>query len=384
MRIAVTEHTDKNIKWRQMMLRPFRYQTARLLLAGIAILVWLSFSGQSALAQGCVASREGTCVTGSHTSNSVWMGGRAKGESWFSPRRWEIEVDYRYFHSHRHFVGPEEQKQRAANRSEVNNIVHIMNVAATYEVNQRFSLSMNVPFYFSQRYGQSTPDNRTHAYGLGDMTLIGRTWLLPNPSESRQNIAVGFGIKLPTGAYDVTNTTTSATGVRVTRAVDQSIQLGDGGWGMVADFQAYKAVKRVTLYASGSYLSNPRGTNGVKTGRSRPSEAIMSVADQYAYRAGGVCPFPKLNSLVWSFGIRGEGVPSKDLIGDSDGFRRPGYILSVDPGLIYTHGKSRWTFNAPIPFRRVRTRSFSDLLVNGHGDAAFADYTILVGYSRRF
>jgi hypothetical protein len=72
------------------------------------------------------------------------------------------------------------------------------------------------------------------------------------------------------------------------------------------------------------------------------------------------------------------------LIGESEGFRRPGYILSVDPGMIYSKGKNRWTLNAPIPFRRDRTRSFSDLLVNGHGDAAFADYTIMVGYSRRF
>jgi hypothetical protein len=366
------------------MLRPFCSQKGRLLFAGLAMLVGLFFPSQNALAQGCVASREGVCVTDSHVGNSVWATGSSKGESWLSPRRWQVDVDYRYFHSHRHFVGPEEQKQRAANRSEVNNIVHVINVAATYEVNSRFSLSMSAPLYFSQRYGQSTPDLRTHAYGLGDITLTGRTWLFHNPSESRQNIAVGFGIKLPTGAYDVTNTTTSASGARVTRAVDQSIQPGDGGYGLVADFQAYKAVKRVTLYASGSYLSNPRGTNGVKTGRSRPSEAIMSVADQYAYRAGAVLPFPKLNTLVWSLGIRGEGVPSKDLIGESEGFRRPGYILSVDPGMIYSKGKNRWTLNAPIPFRRDRTRSFSDLLVNGHGDAAFADYTIMVGYSRRF
>jgi len=366
------------------MLNPFRSLGGRFLFAGLATLVWLLLPSPNALAQGCVASREAVCVTDSHAGNSVWASGSSAGESWLSPRRFQIDIDYRYFHSHRHFVGDVEQVQRATQRSEVNNIVHIIGVSATYEVNPRFSLSFNAPIYFSQRYGQSTPDNRTHAYGLGDVTLVGRTWLFRNPSEARQNIAVGFGIKLPTGAYDVTNTTTSASGVTVTRAVDQSIQLGDGGFGMVADFQAYKAVKRVTLYASGSYLSNPRNTNGVKTGRSRPSEAIMSVADQYAYRGGAVLPFPKLNTLVWSLGIRGEGVPSKDLIGDSQGFRRPGYIISVDPGFIYTKGKNRWTFNVPVPFIRNRTRSYSDLLVNGHGDAAFADYTILVGYSRHF
>jgi Putative MetA-pathway of phenol degradation len=365
------------------MLGPFRSQAGVRLFAGIALLVWFFFPGPTARAQGCVASREGVCVTDSHVGSSVWGMGGSHGESWLSPRRWQVEIDYRYFHSHRHFIGDVEQTQRATQHTEVNNIVHIMNVAGTYEVNPRFSLTLSAPIYFNRRFNERTPDQVTHAYGLGDITLVGRTWLFHNPSESRQNIAVGFGIKLPTGAYGVTNTTNTAIGP-VTRAVDQSIQPGDGGWGMVADFEAYKAVKRVTLYASGSYLSNPRNTNGVQTGRSRPSEAIMSVADQYAYRSGLVAPFPKLTTLVWSIGIRGEGVPSRDLIGDSDGFRRPGYILSVDPGFIYTKGKNRWTFNAPIPFRRVRTRSVPDIRDNAHGDAAFADYTFLVSYSRHF
>ena len=336
-----------------------------------------------ARAQGCVASREGVCITESHASDSIGMGGSVKGESWLSPRRFQIDADYRYFHSHRHFVGTEEQVQRATQRTEVNNIVHIMNFAVNYEVNSRFSLSVAAPFYFSQRFSERTPGNRTHAYGIGDMTIVGHTWLFRNPSESKQNISVGFGLKLPTGQDGVVNTTTSSAGVVTTKAVDQSIQPGDGGWGMVADFQAYKAIGRVTTYASGSYLSNPRNMNGVRTGR-RPSEAIMSVADQYAYRAGAVLPFPKTNSLVWSFGIRGEGVPSRDLIGDSDGFRRPGYILSVDPGVIYSKGKNRWYFNLPVPFLRSRTRSVPDIRDNVHGDAAFADYNIMVGYSRRF
>ena len=363
------------------MQRLFCCQSGRLLFAGIAVVVWVFFSGQNAWAQGCVASREGACIIGSHASDMG--GGISSGESWLSPRRWQIGVDYRYYHSHRHFVGTVEQVQRAERRTEVNNIAHILNLSATYDVTSRFNVTVSAPIYVFKRYSQSTPDRVTHANGIGDISLVARTWLLRNPNESRQNIAVGFGVKLPTGKKDVKDITNSSQGP-VLRNVDQSIQPGDGGYGMVADFQAYKAVKQATLYASGTYLANPRNMNGVTTGRGRPSEAIMSVADQYAYRAGAVLPFPKLNSLVWSLGIRGEGVPSKDLIGKSEGFRRPGYILSVDPGVIISKGKNRWSFNVPVPFVRARTRSFSDLLVNGHGDAAFADYTVLVGYSRRF
>ncbi|HEU4386800.1 MAG TPA: hypothetical protein VFV34_03315, partial [Blastocatellia bacterium] len=244
-------------------------------------------------------------------------------------------------------------------------------------------MTVSVPIFFNDRYNQRTPDLVTSANGIGDIGIIARTWLLRNPNDSRQNISVGIGAKFPTGEYGATDTINTPQG-QVTRVVDQSIQPGDGGYGMVLDFQAYKAVMRSTLYASGSYLINPRNTNGVPTGRGRASEAIMSVADQYVYRAGAVLPFPKTNTLVWSMGIRGEGVPSTDWIGKNDGFRRPGYIISVDPGLIYTKGRDRWYLNVPIAVLRSRTRSVPDVKENRHGDAAFADYTIMVGYSRRF
>lgn len=305
------------------------------------------------------------------------------GESWLSPRRFQLSVGYRYQHSHRHFVGTEEQLERAEQRTEVNNRIHILDVAGTYEVNSQLSVSMSVPLFFAKRYNQRTPDQVTHGYGIGDISIVARRWLFRNPNEARQNVAVGFGVKLPTGRYDVTDTVNTPTGP-VTRVIDQSIQPGDGGFGLIAEFQAYKAIKSMRLFASGVYLSNPRGTNGVRTGRSRPSEAIMSVADQYLYRAGAVAPFPKVRSLAWTVSVRGEGLPSRDLIGDSSGFRRPGYAVSLEPGLIFTKGSQSWSFSVPVAVRRNRTRSVPDILDNRHGDAAFADYIILVGYSRHF
>jgi hypothetical protein len=208
-------------------------------------------------------------------------------------------------------------------------------------------------------------------------------WLVRPPAEDRQNISLGLGIKLPTGRSGVKDTVTTATG-RVTQVVDQSIQPGDGGYGLVLDAQAFKAVGKTTFYASGVYLLNPRNTNGVLTGRARPSESVMSVADQYLVRAGAIFPFPKVRSLALGLGLRGEGVPVRDLLGKSDGFRRPGYAIAADPGIIYARGKDTWSFNLPVAIRRNRTRSVPDIRDGTHGDAAFADYVLLVGYSRRF
>jgi hypothetical protein len=110
----------------------------------------------------------------------------------------------------------------------------------------------------------------------------------------------------------------------------------------------------------------------------------MSVPDQYLLRLGVVYPFPKVRGLAFSIGGRGEGVPARDILGGSTGFRRPGYGISFEPGFIYSKGRNVWSLATPIAVRRNRIRSVSDILDNRHGDAAFADYVLLVGYSRRF
>ncbi len=124
--------------------------------------------------------------------------------------------------------------------------------------------------------------------------------------------------------------------------------------------------------------------NGVQTGRSRPSEAIMSVSDQYLARVGIARPLPYTRRFAFTIGWRIEGVPVRDLIGKSNGFRRPGYAMSVESGLQYFRGRDTWSVGVPVAVRRNRKRSVSDILVGGAGDAAFADYFITLGYSHRF
>jgi hypothetical protein len=194
---------------------------------------------------------------------------------------------------------------------------------------------------------------------------------------------VGFSIKLPTGKKDVSNTNAAG----ATQNVDQSIQLGDGGLGFSLDYMAYKSIRRFTVFSTGIYLFNPRNTNGVRTGRNPVSlsgEGIMSVADQYLWQAGAGYAVPKLNGLAFTAGARMEGVPARDIIGREDGFRRPGYAVSVGPGLMFSRGRDTWSASFPIAVRRDRTRSVQDTNAGRHGDAAFADGLVLFSYSRSF
>lgn len=77
-------------------------------------------------------------------------------------------------------------------------------------------------------------------------------------------------------------------------------------------------------------------------------------------------------------------MPADDIIGGSNGFRRPGYAVSLEPGITYSHGVSSFNLGVPVAVYRNRTRSVADRASGGHGDAAFADYLLLLGYSRRF
>jgi hypothetical protein len=144
---------------------------------------------------------------------------------------------------------------------------------------------------------------------------------------------------------------------------------------------------KLFLYYDGFYMFNFRNTNGTQTNR-RPSEAVMSVPDQFAFRSGFFLPVQGIHGLGFSLGGRAEGIPVRDILGDSDGFRRPGYILSMEPGISYMLGNFTTTVNVPIALVRNRTRSLTDITDSTpenlrHGDAAFADFLINISLAWR-
>lgn len=310
--------------------------------------------------------------------------------------RWQVSFGFRKQRSHRHFVGTVEQKNREEEGTEIVNDIYLFDLGLTYNLTARSSLTVSMPFQHATRVSparfnsagvQTSPKVVSHGVGIGDMSVGGRIWVLDPAREDRprHNIAFGLNLKLPTGNEGVKDTVDSATGPRVV-VVDQSIQLGDGGWGLTLSTDMYKRLGQFTAYGSGMYLFNPRNTNGVQTGRGRASEAIMSVSDQYLGRAGVIIPVRKVRGLTASFGGRIEGVPVRDAFGKSDGFRRPGYAISVEPGVNYITrgGRDVWSVTVPVAVSRNRRQSVSDIRDNRHGDAAFADYLITVGYARRF
>jgi hypothetical protein len=290
-------------------------------------------------------------------------------------------------------MGTHEQFERERLGTVSVNRIHLFDTSVSYGLTRRIVLTANVPFVIASRTRPgnfdrlagfpNAPDQVYKSVGFGDVGVSARMWLIRPPAEKRQNISIGIGVKLPTGKKDVRDDVNTPAG-RQSRYVDQSIQLGDGGFGVSVDLMAFKSLKHFTLFGSGAYLFNPRNTNGVPAGRVRPSEAVMSVSDQYLARAGVAVPIRKIRGFAVNIGGRIEGVPATDIFGKSDGFRRPGYAISVEPGIIYLRKKEAWSVNVPIAVRRNRLASVPEIRDNVFDAAAFADYLIIVGYVRRF
>lgn len=332
---------------------------------------------QEIYAQGCVAIRQFSGL-----GNAVGQGNILEtGE-------WNISTNYRYFKSFRHFRGTHEETNRIEDGTEVINRQHGLDLNISYAFSERVYGIISLPFQYNDRsslyeHGR-TERYTTYSKGLGDIRIGAGYWLLSGERAKKGNTAVGLGIKLPTGNYAATSIfyNQGDAGTTEEKTVDQSIQLGDGGTGLILDFQGLWNLGSTNfLYYDGFYLINPRESNGTPTNRRRSNEAFMSVPDQYAFRTGIFRSFEKIHGLGLSLGGRLEGIPVKDLIGGSEGFRRPGYIISVEPGISYMKGNVTGTLNVPIALWRNRTQSVTDIENSTpneivHGDAAFADYLI--------
>jgi hypothetical protein len=358
--------------------------------AVFAVQLFLTGNG---LSQGCILARSSVSILGASCPDMVRTSSIGDG-GYLPPGDWQISVGYRWQYSFRPYIGTEEQVERRRLGTVSENRIHLFDIGVSYGLNHRLSLSASIPFVFASRTRPgnvdrlmgipNAPDQVFKSVGFGDVSLSARTWLARPPAENRQNVSIGFGVKLPTGKKNVSDWVNTPNG-RVKKIVDPSIQLGDGGIGFTIDVLAFKTFKHFTLSGSAVYLFNPRNTNGVPAlYRTRLSEAVLSVADQYLARVGVSVPVRRVKGMAIYFGGRLEGVPAHDVFGKSDGFRRPGNATSIDPGFFYSRKRETWSLSIPIVVRRERTRSVPESRENFQDAAAFADVLVLVGYSRRF
>lgn len=300
-------------------------------------------------------------------------------------KKWTVAAGYRFQPSSRHFIGTAEQKHREELGNQIQNTYHLLDFVVARQITPRFSLNASLPVVFAYRNQLYVPRGEFQVNGIGDASVGLHSWIFRPPTENGGNIGIGVGLKMPTGRYNATGLALDRGNNAIIATADQSIQPGDGGTGVAVDLQAFHPAPLQTMaYINALYLVNPRNTNGVATFRTRRGEEVLSVTDQYLLRGGLSRAVPRTKNLFVTFGGRMEGVPVRDLLGRSDGFRRPGYAISLDPGVMYNRWGYTFTCNIPFAVERNRRRSVTDIANGFHGDAAFADYTIVIGLLKRF
>jgi hypothetical protein len=329
---------------------------------------------------------------------------------------WTVAVAHRWQYSDRHFVGDVEQVYREKEGSEVINDVHVVDLSASYTITKRISATLAIPFQFATR-SQAVRDTRrvngqlvnpsgypspsgnvggkvidryeTQADGLSDIRLLGTAWIFDPDKYKTHNISLGLGVVLPTGEKDHMDTftvfATDAQGNYAPRAekrnVDNSIQPGSGAWGIIFDMYAFQQIAtNFNLYLNGTYVSYPETDAGVYDGANGNTGRIWSTGDSYMGRLGVAWTFLPQYGLTLTFGGRIEGSPPKDFIGADDGRRRPGYAVSVEPGIAFSKNKWFASFSTPVAVYRVRQNDFT----GNEGDAAFADFMTLFSVGRNF
>lgn len=304
---------------------------------------------QVAHSQGCIAIRN---ISGFGQYNLT--------DNAFSTSDWQLNVNTRYFRSFRDFKEKVDQKTPKQNEAVVKSFS--MDYSLSKFLRKGWSLNLSLPIAANSREasaehgGPNTKRHTTHSFGIGDIRFTAYKWLLSPSVKQRGNIQLGLGLKLPTGDYKYQDFFYRNDSTKVLSAVNPSIQLGDGGTGIITElnlFYILNPARTFSVYGNFYYMANPREQNGtaITNGRVPPrldslaNNIIMSVADQFSIRAGA---YYNIKNWAFSAGIRNEGSPVEDLIGGSEGVRRAGHNLSVEPGILYK--MKRVSIYAYVPF----------------------------------
>lgn len=272
-----------------------------------------------------------------------------------------------------------------------------LELGGLYALNDRWSLTLGIPIVINGSSSRALPASvagsprfEQSASGLGDIQAGVRYWLWDCFDSPEQNIAIGFSLKLPTGESMATDRFPNGAGLDIReRVVDQSIQPGDDGWGFSFSFEGYKAVGDFTLFANAAYLFNPKGHNDtfsapaflnpVAPGVVPYEIRYNTVADSYIARLGVAYPIRALPGLSLSVAARIDGSPSEDIFGDDIGFRRPGYFVTIEPGLNYSTGNATFALTFP-----TRVHQYVEDSLGAPRDSTFADYLIEFSVGYRF
>lgn len=360
----------------------------------LSALVLVFFNG-FANAQGCIAIR-----------NIAGFGQFAQLGYKQTDSKWMMDIDNRYYRAYTFLQGRTDLTPKVLD-SGLTFHDYTMNIQLSRVLDHGWSISVDMPICVNWQTGAglhaSGEAHTTHAYGIGDIRFTVYKWLLNTNTSNKGNIQFGLGIKFPTGNYhteDYFYTSATDKSFKELAPVNPGIQLGDGGTGIITQINGFYNFNRsINVYGNFFYLISPNDQNTVPffTPNSIPPEVralfhattndVGSIPDNYTFRAGANFSF---NRFVATVGLRYEGAPAHDLIGQNNGHRSAGHIFSVEPGINYKFKNSFLYCYVTIPVDRETVETVPDkrqeeitgvpTVSPGH----FANTLVFIGYAFTF
>jgi len=307
------------------------------------------------------------------------------GEAYKAFSRWQISVSYRRLVSDEFFVGTSEHPELAPGGQSPVFKIHTFLTNIDYSISDRWRVSLSVPLSqgtLTRKWADNTVHQQS-ASGVGDMSISSDAWLLEPRTHRGGNIAFGLGVKAPTGSTTIKDRFYTAKD-NVEYPADQTIQPGDGGWGILLQTDAFRRITdRTYAYGSGFYMVSPKARSGVKF--TPTSAQYWSVPDVYSARVGGSFNLLPEQGLTISLGGRMDGIPVHDLIGGGDDstIKRTAYVIFAEPGLSFSAGRERFSLSVPYRLKVNRQKSLFEQQTNGQNGGGFAKYLVFVGVSHR-
>jgi len=189
----------------------------------------------------------------------------------FDVGTYQLTLRHVYFVQDQFFEGSSKVETEVPGPSK--RTAHNYQLAFRAGVVDNFDLRVMVPFTDREMQRQTRREKITEShFGLGDIRLIGRYRLLSQKAGWPLNLAVGAGLKMPTG-----ETNKQGDG----RGLPGFLQPGTGSWDPILELAAHKVAGR---YRFGGNVMYRMSTSGKRGGQdfTAPSDFAYNVAYVYA------------------------------------------------------------------------------------------------------
>ena len=263
-----------------------------------------------------------------------------------------------------------------------------LNMQGAYGLTRRINLTAEVPYVLWSYWSSVVAGTRhyQHVHGFGDTVVSGRVWLLNPEKNPKQNVGFSLGLRLPTGDSNYQVPYPDSKGNNITdRPVYPAVQPGSGALGLRLAAQGFRSFRRFSVYGSGLYLFSLKKQNdtfafGAATNPAGPTALAenvryLSTPDSYQFSGGVSAPVPHLKGFSLSVGSQIAGVPVYNVLTSTAGYRQPGYLVTVNPGLAWDTGFATYYVTVPV---RVHQYVGLDFL-NSQKAADFAKTSLQIG-----